>query len=74
MNNKTDKEKYIKIGEEILKKTKTAPVKNIKRKKIRTKFYNRKLVRSILRNRLKTNKINGAFHDKEWLKVYFNTL
>lgn len=38
------------------------------------KFYNRGLMRKILRSQLKTNKIKGAFHDKEWLRIFLNTL
>ena len=38
------------------------------------KVYNRGLVRKILRNQLKINKIKDRFHDKEWLRVYLNTL
>ena len=38
------------------------------------KVYSRKLIRKILRNSLKTNKIKGAFHDKKWLKTYLKTI
>lgn len=44
------------------------------KKKNKGKVYNRGLVRTILRSQLKTNKIRDSFHDKEWLRVYFNTL
>lgn len=38
------------------------------------KIYSRRLIRKILKGQLKTNKIKNAFHDKEWLKVYLETL
>lgn len=37
----------------------------------KTGVYSRKLIRKILRNKLKTNKIKEAFHDKKWLKHIF---
>lgn len=74
MNNKVDIEKYAKARDAILKNTNTTLNKDAKNKRMRTKFYDRKLVRNILRNQLKTNKIKGAFHDKEWLRVFLETL
>lgn len=38
------------------------------------KVYSRKLIRKILKSQLKTNKIRDAFHDKNWLKVFIDTL
>lgn len=38
------------------------------------KVYDRQLIRSILRNQLKTNKIQNAFHDKTWLKVFIERI
>jgi len=36
--------------------------------------YDRHLIRSILKNKLKTNKIRNAFHDKSWLKVFLERI
>lgn len=38
------------------------------------KVYSRKLIRKILRNSLKTNKIKKAFHNKKWLEKYLKTI
>lgn len=75
MNNKVDIEKCAKVRDAILKNTNTnTATVNTKPKKVRTKFYDRKLIRNILRNQLKTNKIKGVFHDKEQVSALLRTL
>ena len=45
-----------------------------KKKNRNTGGYDRQMIRKILRNRLKTNRIKNAFHDKVWLKKYIKAI